>query len=117
MPSIIDRIYEENEVLLNYLEERGQISLRSNVDNNFRKTLLLSAASYFESEIKESIVKFVTEFVSDENPILEFVKNKAIERQYHTYFSWKGRNANSFSVCLAVISKRIWQNRSKLHRN
>ena len=24
------------------------------------------------------------------------MKNKAIERQYHTYFSWKEKNANAF---------------------
>ena len=28
--------------------------------------------------------------------ILAFVKNKAIERQYHTYFDWERSNANKF---------------------
>jgi len=26
----------------------------------------------------------------------EFIKNKAITRQYHTYFHWDSRNANAF---------------------
>ena len=28
--------------------------------------------------------------------IVEFTNNKAIERQYHTYFNWEQRNANKF---------------------
>ena len=27
--------------------------------------------------------------------LIEFIKNKAIERHYHTFFSWKDRNANA----------------------
>ncbi len=28
--------------------------------------------------------------------VVEFVRNKAIERQFHSYFSWGARNANQF---------------------
>ena len=35
--------------------------------------------------------------ISNKNELLvSFVNNKAISRQYHTYFSWKDTNANSF---------------------
>ena len=28
--------------------------------------------------------------------VMEFVRNKAVERQFHTYFQWNERNTNSF---------------------
>jgi len=96
MSNIIDRLYEDHKALSAFLTENGQISLLSNAADNFRKTLLLSAASYFESIIKDSIIAIVAEHTGPENPILEFLKNKAIERQYHTYFQWNSSNANSF---------------------
>lgn len=46
--TIIDRFYKDNEELITYLEQQGELSLRSNVDSSFRKALLLSVASYFE---------------------------------------------------------------------
>lgn len=93
---IIDTLYEENKKLLAYLREQQEITSISNVDSHFRKVLLLSAASYFESIIKNDIIVFVQNYTKSANLILEFIKNKAVERQYHTYFSWSSGNANSF---------------------
>lgn len=94
--TIIDRLYEENKSLVDFLEQRGESSLRSNADNHFRKVLLLSAASFFESSIKENLIQFFEGQFSDGEVIIEFIRHKAIERQYHTYFDWSRRNANSF---------------------
>jgi hypothetical protein len=96
MATIIDSLYEENESLLRHLESAKEISLSAHANGLFRKTLLLSIASYFESVVVDGIVTIVGEFTSGVEAILEFVKNKAIERQYHTYFQWERRNANSF---------------------
>jgi hypothetical protein len=94
--TVIDTLYEENQVLDEYLIRHDEISLRSNVDNNFRKTLLLSIASYFEHLIKNHILEFAEEQARAAEPLIEFLKNKAIERQYHTYFQWNEGNANAF---------------------
>lgn len=94
--TVIDRLYNDNRELLDYLKKNGEISFQSNVDDNFRKTLLLSAASYFEAVLKESLMDFFQEKTNYAELILRFIQNKAIERQYHTYFSWKTNNANSF---------------------
>ena len=59
------------------------------------KVMLLSCASYFEAEIQELIKKFVKQQSLDDR-VLSFVQNKAIARQYHTYFKWDGKNVNSF---------------------
>lgn len=94
--TIIDVQYTEGKVLINYLEEKKELSLLSKAEGDFKKNLLLSAASYFESEICSLIIS-ATKFHSKENDlIISFVSNKAIKRQYHTYFNWEGNNANSF---------------------
>lgn len=94
--TIIDRLYQENLTLLEYLRTQGEISFHASVNDYFRKTLLLSIASYFEDTLKQSIISFVEERVGRRNLLLHFLKNKAIERQYHTYFAWDRRNANQF---------------------
>lgn len=94
--TIVDRLYDDNRLLIEYLDKQGESSLRSNADNHFRKILLLSAASYFEANLKESLVHFFEEQLAHKELVIRFLQNKAIERQYHTYFSWGKRNANTF---------------------
>lgn len=94
--TIIDSLYEDNQEIDKYLEERGEISFRNYIDSNFRKTLLLSAASYFESTFTENILELIKYLACSREPLVQFVRRKAIDRQYHTYFDWKSRNANVF---------------------
>src|SRR5271167_4148577 len=96
MPTIIDRLYDDNRSLLEHLNKAGEVSLASIVNEGFRKALALSAASYFESLIQDAIVRVVDQCTSGADGVLEFVKNKAVERQYHTYFDWDRSNANKF---------------------
>jgi hypothetical protein len=90
----IDRLYQDNDALLGYLEHHGEASLKSVVETLFPKTLLLAAASYFEDQIKQSLKDFFGEQSHD--IVVQFLQNKAIERQYHTYFQWDKNNANNF---------------------
>jgi len=93
---IVGTRYKEFKEMIDYLETNKEISLKIVADDNLKKVLLLSAASYFEDEIKDIILSFV-EKNSDNNPMIKsFVKNKAMERQYHTYFDWGTGNANRF---------------------
>lgn len=96
MTTIIDRLYEENQILLGYLSKAGEVSLATVVSESFRKALALSAASYFETLIQDGIVSVIEQCSGGADAVLEFVKNKAIERQYHTYFDWDRSNANKF---------------------
>lgn len=96
MPTIIDSLYEENRSLLDYLNKAGEVSLVTVVSESFRKSLALSVASYFETLIQDGIVSVVEQCSGGADAVLEFVKNKAIERQYHTYFDWDRSNANRF---------------------
>ena len=78
------------------LTSLSETSLASDADNKLKKVLLVSAASYSEHEITTAIVDFVAA-VSESHPsLLALVKAKAVSRQYHTYFQWDSKNANSF---------------------
>ena len=99
MPSLqtpVDRLHGEFTQLLTFLDTNGEVSLRSVVDGNFRKTLLLAAASYFERRLTNGIVDYVAETTSTDHVVRWLVERKAVERQYHTWFDWNKRNANQF---------------------
>jgi hypothetical protein len=94
--TVVDRLHAEYSDLLRLLEESGEISLRSTADDNFRKSLLLCAASYFEHQITEDVLNYVREVSNSNSLITFFVHNKAIVRKYHEWFDWNERNANQF---------------------
>jgi hypothetical protein len=94
--TIIDSMYKEFTDLLKFLDDSKEISLRSTVDATFKKTLALSAASYFEDEIRTILTRFVDKKSNSNRLLNSFVRNKAIARQYHTFFDWRGNKANTF---------------------
>lgn len=81
--------------LKKYLIDNKQISLENNIENHLKKVMLLSCASYHENEIQKIIKDFVAHNSQDER-VDCFVVNKAIARQYHTFFKWDGKNINNF---------------------
>ena len=94
--TVIDSIVAENILLTSYLESAEEWSMRSNVDGSFRKVLLMSAASYFEFHICSNIVQIFSDKTNGWEPVSAFTKNKGISRQFHSFFNWERRNANSF---------------------
>ena len=96
MGSPIQKLISDYQDLYKFLLENGQVSESVTVAEHYRKILLLSCASYYETRIADIIKKFVEVKASDER-ISAFVSNKAISRQYHTYFTWDpSGNINSF---------------------
>jgi hypothetical protein len=96
MPTIIDALYGQNREAIEIISSANEISIASDVDNKLKKHLIMAAASYFETEVRGAIENLVT-VASGSNPaIIALVKQKALERQYHTYFDWERRNANRF---------------------
>lgn len=106
--SIVDRIYQDNLELLDFLEKQNEPSFMVQFNTVFTKTLLLSAASYFEHEICRMIQAFIERKAQNDECVISILKKKAIERQYHTYFSWKDwekGNANSFFSLFGEVFK------------
>jgi len=94
---IVGMRYKEFKEMIDYLETNKEISLKIIADDNLKKVLLLSVASYFEDEIRAILLSFVEKNSGNNPMIISFVKNKALERQYHSYFEWKSaKNANKF---------------------
>ena len=94
--AIVDELYKNHTELWEYLQQNKQPSLFSFVDNTFKKVLVLASASFFEEEIKTILMEFAAKCSSNNLPLVNFIKNKTIERQYDTYFNWKENNASSF---------------------
>ena len=94
MATIIDRLVERHRQISASLETQNQISLKSYADDEFRKVLVLSIASYFEHEIVDAVSRLAESANSEQ--VENLIKSKAIARQYHTYFDWESRNANRF---------------------
>lgn len=96
MGTIIDKMYADHKALHDLLTSQRETSLASDADSKLKKVLLVSAASYFEHEITTALVDFVAATSENHPSLLALVKAKAVSRQYHTYFQWDGKNANSF---------------------
>ncbi|HEX7638619.1 MAG TPA: HEPN domain-containing protein [Burkholderiaceae bacterium] len=91
----VDRLYQEAQDVIAALGT-SEPSLVVSASDNFRKALLMAAASYFEHRITSCVAEFVQEKAAGSTLVVAFVKNKAIARQYHTYFKWDAANANQF---------------------
>jgi hypothetical protein len=94
--AVVDTIYEEFQDAVVILRDAGQISLQVMLEANLRKTLLLSAASYFEVQLTREVQSFTEEVTSGNDLIKTLVQQKAISRQYHAWFDWDKSNANKF---------------------
>jgi hypothetical protein len=111
-PTPVDRLYEESSSVIAALG-RDEPSLAIAAGDNFRKTLVLAAASYFEYRISTSVLEFVHERANGNGLVVGFVKNKAIARQYHTWFQWEETNANQFFGLFGSPFKQMMGERVK----
>ncbi|MDE2716968.1 MAG: HEPN domain-containing protein [Chloroflexota bacterium] len=96
MESVVDRLFSEHNKVVGLLDEHSELSLRIATEATLRKVLVLSAASYFERYITDAVLRFVGDVSGESACVSALVANKAVRRQYHTYFQWDGNSANSF---------------------
>jgi hypothetical protein len=102
--SIIEALNGEMNEIKQYLLNNNQLSMLSNIEKNLTKLYALSMASYFEKEIQNIIIDYVNRATNNSKYIENFIRKKAVNLQYHTYFSWgekdqidkPGKNANTF---------------------
>lgn len=93
--STVDRLYFDFKLIIEQING-SEISLRNAAEEILQKTLALAIGSYFERRITDAVLEFVGKSSGDSALITEFVRNKAISRQYHSYFDWDRANANTF---------------------
>ena len=94
--TIVDGLYKDFSAILDFLDKAGEVSWRSIANENFRKVLLIAAASRFEQSMRDVMLDFVKQTTAENHPLTWLVKKKVVDRQYHTWFSWEKRNANQF---------------------
>lgn len=94
--STVDEIYRDVSDLFEFLQYQKQQEFLKIVDNNFRKLLLISAASYFEKRLSDSVIRLAESVTANDHVVVNLIKRAAVERQYHTWFAWDRRNANRF---------------------
>ena len=97
----IEELWSDHRDLVAYLQSRSQLRLQSRVEDAFSKTLIIAAASYFETRLSQSIVELYYETTREADALAQFVKKQAIGRRFAQLFEWgnEGRtsqNANSF---------------------
>ncbi len=91
----VDRLYAEAAAVIEALGST-EPSLVVAAGDTLRKALVLAAASYFEARVTRCVLDFVDERASGDALVLSLVKNKAVNRQFHTWFSWTEKSASQF---------------------
>jgi hypothetical protein len=95
MTTAIDLLIERHDAVLNFLRESNETSMALDFEDSYKKLLVLTCSSLFESLLINSIYDFAKNS-SDDARIAELVRNKALSRQYHTFFDWDKTNVNKF---------------------
>lgn len=95
-PTLIEKLSDEYLAIAKYLEENNEISFLNSLESMTPKVLLLAGASHLEQLIQEVIIDYFQEITTQNEIAVSFVINKAVKRQYHTYFKWDENNANAF---------------------
>jgi hypothetical protein len=94
MTTAVEALIQRQDAVLAFLRDNGQVSLAIDFEESYRPLLVLVCGSFFESHLTDHLSAFARK-VSDPR-IAEFLKNKALKRQYHTLFSWEQANINQF---------------------
>ena len=112
--TIVDRLYTDFLALARVLASTSEPSLAITADDCFRKALLLSAASLFETLVVEAIQRFVSDTARGNACVVEFVRRKGLARQYHTLFDWEKRHAGHFFALFGESFKAAMERRAKI---
>ncbi|TPG26185.1 HEPN domain-containing protein [Mycolicibacterium hodleri] len=95
-PDVVQEVFNDHAAIVAHLQAAGELSYSTTLESTFPKVMLLSSASNLEEQIKRAVLDFVRRTAGDSDELVSFMRNKAIERQYHTFFQWDGKNANQF---------------------
>src|SRR5580765_5695708 len=96
MATPIDKMYSENKDLLDFLTSSNEITHHRVADDSFRKGLVLSSASLFESLLTEALVNYAEHIASSNLCLMSMLKTRVFTRQFHTFFAWNEKNAGPF---------------------
>lgn len=107
--SLVDELHRDHLELVSLLRNGGQISFASSASKTHSKVLILAAASYFEHRITDAVMYFFRLRTNGDPSAESFVRNRAVDRKYHTYFNWDGRNVNTFFSSFGDPVSKDWK--------
>jgi hypothetical protein len=112
MPSIIDNLYNNTSQLLDQLGQAGDLSMQSFANENLRKALLLSAASWFEGRVCAAMEAFSAVHSGNHPGIRAMIKRWAVDGMYFRYFAWREQKPGQFysqfgDECSAILKSEI----------
>ncbi|WP_276120170.1 HEPN domain-containing protein [Pararhizobium qamdonense] len=96
MAQQIEELYGQLGEVTKILVEHCEVTLQVTITDLQRKSLLMACASYFEHKLSTDVEVFCARRTGKMHPVVFLVKAKAISRQYHSWFDWDKRNANTF---------------------
>lgn len=94
--NVVERLHVEFSELRDFLSATDGAKFLPIVEGYLPRTMLLAVASYFESRLAEEVEQFAADEAGDDHVLTWLIRNRVVRRQYHTWFSWEGRNVNSF---------------------
>lgn len=92
----INALRSEYDELIEFCRSNNQVSFELYINDTYKKALLLSAASFFESILMRTIHDFADNRSHHNPEVVAFLDNKALKRQYHTFFNWDSNNTSQF---------------------
>ncbi len=111
----IEELRASQEAALSYVIRAGDVSLQLRMQEEFKKSLVLAAASYFEKCLTESVIHLYESGSNGNEMLVSVVRAKTVERRYHEWFDWNARNANRFFRAFGAEFKEHME--SKLQTN
>jgi hypothetical protein len=93
---LVERLMVDHTSLMEFLREGQEISFLTTVESSLPKVVLLASASDLEESMQKVLVDYFHGVTKSSDFAVSFVQNKAVKRQYHTYFDWERRSANKF---------------------
>jgi len=89
--TFIDTLYKEQKELTGFLQQKGELSFSQDVESYLSKTLTLSIASYFESEIINHITEFASRITHSDEKLISLVRIRVLDRKFSSFFKWSER--------------------------
>lgn len=100
--TVIDGLLQRQAALTSFLREHNELSLALESEFAFKKLFVMSCGSFFEERIVNGLALFAS---SADSRLANFVKKKALERQFHTLFDWDAKNVNKFLSLFGDVFK------------
>jgi hypothetical protein len=102
----IRELHDQYVELLQLIDVSTATTSHSVLQETLRKSLLVAVGNFFEKRITGEIEVIAREAAPAHPCMQEFVKNKALTRQYHSLFAWRENNANAFLSLFGVSFKQ-----------